>query len=86
MSAATAKPPGRRACSAENRAHTSSAGAFYDVARTLIEREAAVLVTPAPNYIAIATRWVEALLDAFAGRADTEEALVAAAADIDALT
>ena len=45
-----------------------------------------MLVTPAPNYLAIATRWVEALLDAFAGRADVEEALVAAAADIDALT
>ena len=68
------------------RAHTASWGAFHDVARTLIEHEAAVLVTPAPNYIAIATRWVEALLDAFAGRADVEEALVAAAADIDALT
>ena len=68
------------------RAHTASWGAFHDVARTLIEREAAVLVTPAPNYIAIAARWVEALLDAFAGRADVEEALVDAAADIDALT
>ena len=68
------------------RAHTASWGAFHDVARTLIEHEAGVLVTPAPNYIAIATRWVEALLDAFAGRADVEEALVAAAADIDALT
>jgi multiple sugar transport system substrate-binding protein len=68
------------------RAHTASWGAFHDVARTLIEHEAAVLVTPAPNYIAIATRWVEALLDAYAGRADVEEALVAAAADIDALT
>jgi multiple sugar transport system substrate-binding protein len=68
------------------RAHTATWGAFHDVARTLIEHEAAVLVTPAPNYIAIATRWVEALLDAFAGRADVEEALVAAAADIDALT
>ena len=68
------------------RAHTASWGAFHDVARTLIEHEAAVLVTPAPNYIAVATRWVEALLDAFAGRADVEEALVAAAADIDALT
>ena len=45
-----------------------------------------MLVTPALNYIAIATRWVEALLDAFTGRADVEEALVAAAADIDALT
>jgi multiple sugar transport system substrate-binding protein len=68
------------------RAHTASWGAFHDVARTLIEHEAAVLVTPAPNYIAIATRWVEALLDAFAGRAAVEDALVAAAADIDALT
>jgi multiple sugar transport system substrate-binding protein len=68
------------------RAHTAPWGAFHDVARTLIEHEAAVLVTPAPNYIEIATRWVEALLDAFAGRADVEEALVAAAADIDALT
>jgi multiple sugar transport system substrate-binding protein len=68
------------------RAHTATWGAFHDVARTLIEYEAAVLVTPAPNYIAIATRWVEALLDAFAGSADVEEALVAAAADIDALT
>ena len=68
------------------RAHTASWGAFHDVARTLIEHEAAVLVTPALNYIAIATRWVEALLDAFTGRADVEEALVAAAADIDALT
>jgi multiple sugar transport system substrate-binding protein len=68
------------------RAHTASWGAFHDVARTLIEREAAVLVTPARNYIAIATRWVEALLDAFAGRANVEDALVAAAADIDAMT
>jgi multiple sugar transport system substrate-binding protein len=67
------------------RAHTVSWGAFHDVARTLIEHEAAVLVTPARNYIAIATRWVEALLDAFAGRANVEDALVAAAADIDAM-
>jgi ABC-type glycerol-3-phosphate transport system substrate-binding protein len=68
------------------RARTESWGAFHDVARTLVEQDAAVLVTPAPNYVAIATRWVEALLDAFAGRADVEEALVAAAADIDLLT
>ena len=67
------------------RAHTSSWGAFHDVARILIEREASVLVTPAPNYIAIARRWVEAFLDAFAGRAGVEEALAAAATDIDAL-
>jgi multiple sugar transport system substrate-binding protein len=68
------------------RAHTASWGAFHDVARTLIEHEAAVLVTPARNYIAIATRWVEALLDAFGGRATVDDALVAAAADIDAMT
>ena len=51
---------------------------------TLIERDASVLVTPAPNYIAIASRWVEALLAAYAG-ADVGGALEAAAADIDAL-
>ena len=68
------------------RAHTSSWGAFHDVARALIEHEASVLVTPAPNYIAIATRWVEALLDAYAGRGRIDEALEAAAADIDTLT
>ena len=38
------------------------------------------------SYIAIATRWVEALLDAFGGRAPVDDALVAAAADIDART
>ena len=68
------------------RAHTSSWGAFHDVARRLIEHEASVLVTPAPNYIVIATRWVEALLDAYAGRREIDEVLEAAAADIDALT
>ena len=68
------------------RAHTASWGAFHEVARSLIEHEAAVLVTPARNYLAIATRWVEALLDAFGGRAPVEDALVAAAADIDAMT
>jgi multiple sugar transport system substrate-binding protein len=68
------------------RAHTSSWGAFYDVARTLVEQEAEIVVTPAPNYLAVATRWVEALLDAFAGRAPVDEALTAAASDIDALT
>jgi len=67
-------------------AHTASWGAFHDVARALIEHEAEVLVTPASNYIAIATRWVEALLDAYAGRTDVAEALSGAAADIDAMT
>ncbi len=67
------------------RAHTSNWGAFYNVARTLVEREASVLVTPAGNYLQIATRWVQALLDAYSGRADVAEALQAAAADIDQL-
>jgi multiple sugar transport system substrate-binding protein len=67
------------------RAHTSGWGAFHDVARTLIERDAFVLVTPVSNYLAVANRWVEALLDVYAGGAETGEALEAAAADIDEL-
>lgn len=67
------------------RAHTSGWGAFYDVARTLVERDASVLVTPSGNYLQIAQRWVRALLDAYAGRADVAEALQLAAADIDEL-
>ena len=63
--------------------HTARRG-FHDVAWTLVEREARFL-TPAPNYLAVATRWVEALLDVFAGRAEVAEPLVAAA-HIDALT
>jgi multiple sugar transport system substrate-binding protein len=67
------------------RAHTSTWGSFHDVARSLIEREASVLVTPAANYLAVASRWVEALLDVYAGRAETTEALESAAGEIDAL-
>jgi multiple sugar transport system substrate-binding protein len=67
------------------RAHTSGWGSFYDVARTLIERDAFVLVTPASNYLSVARRWVEALLDVYAGRAETAEALELAAAAIDEL-
>jgi multiple sugar transport system substrate-binding protein len=67
------------------RAHASRWGAFYDVARALIERDAFVLVTPASNYLAIARRWVQALLDIQAGRVETGEALELAAAEIDAL-
>jgi multiple sugar transport system substrate-binding protein len=67
------------------RERTSAWGDFHEVARTLIERDASVLVTPAPNYLAIASRWVQALLEAFAARAGTAEALERAAADIDAL-
>jgi multiple sugar transport system substrate-binding protein len=50
------------------REHTSGWGAFYDVARTLIERDAFVLVTPAANYLEIPNRWVQALLDAYTER------------------
>ena len=67
------------------REHVRPWGAFSDVARNLIEHEAEVLVTPAPNYLRIAMRWVEALREAFEGRASVEAALAAAAADIDAL-
>jgi len=67
------------------RAHTSGWGDFYEVARTLIERDAFVLVTPASNYLSIAKRWVQALLDVYAGRAETAEALERAAAAIDEL-
>jgi multiple sugar transport system substrate-binding protein len=67
------------------RAHTAGWGSFYEVARTLVERDAFVLVTPAANYLEIARRWVQALLDAYAGRADVAGALESAAADIDML-
>jgi multiple sugar transport system substrate-binding protein len=67
------------------RAHTAGWGAFYDVAQTLIERDAFVVVTPASNYLAVAERWVEALLEVYAGRAETVEALELAAAAIDEL-
>jgi multiple sugar transport system substrate-binding protein len=67
------------------REHTSGWNGFYDVARTLIERDAFVLVTPAANYLEIASRWVQALLDAYSGRAEIASALQAAADDIDEL-
>jgi multiple sugar transport system substrate-binding protein len=60
-------------------------GDFYDVARRLVEHEAFVLVTPTPGYLRIAGRWVQALLDAYAGRNEVAAALADAAADIDEL-
>jgi hypothetical protein len=42
-------------------------------------------VTPAPNYIAVAERWVAALRSAYEGREGTAEALERAAAEIDEL-
>ena len=67
------------------REHTSGWGAFYDVARTLIERDAFVLVTPAANYLEIANRWVQALLHIYAEGEEIADALEIAAADIDQL-
>jgi multiple sugar transport system substrate-binding protein len=67
------------------RRHVAAWGGFYDVSRSLVERDAAVLVTPAANYLGIATRWVEGLLDIYGGRVETAEALESAAAAIDAL-
>ena len=67
------------------RDHTSGWGDFYDVARSLIERDAFVLVTPAPNYLEIANRWAQALLDVYTGRNEIADALETAAADIDEL-
>jgi multiple sugar transport system substrate-binding protein len=66
------------------REHARPWGEFYDVARRLVEEDAFVLVTPTPGYLRIAERWVQALLEAYAG-ADVREALAAAAADIDEL-
>jgi len=65
-------------------AHTAGWGDFHPVARGLIEQTASVLVTPAPNYLALATRCVAALLDAYAS-GDVAGELERAAADIDAL-
>jgi multiple sugar transport system substrate-binding protein len=67
------------------RAHTSGWGAFSDVARTLVERDAFVLVTPAANYLEIAKRGVQALLDAYTETEELAAALERAAADIDRL-
>jgi ABC-type Na+ transport system ATPase subunit NatA len=67
------------------REHTAGWGAFYEVARTLIERDAFVLVTPAANYLEIANRWVQALLDGYKQHIEIAEALETAAADIDEL-
>jgi multiple sugar transport system substrate-binding protein len=70
----------------EFRERAGAWGSFYDVARRLVEHEASVLVTPAANYREVATRWVAAIRDAYAGRVPLPDALAAAATDIDSLT
>ncbi len=69
----------------EFRGRASAWGSFYEVARRLVEQEASVLVMPMPNYRQVATRWVGALRDAYAGR-DVRDALEEAADEIDSLT
>ena len=64
---------------------SSNWGNFYAVARQLVDSEARVLVTPAPNYLVLADRWVRALRDAYSGNSGVAEALEAAAVDIDAI-
>ena len=49
------------------------------------ERDAFVLVTPAANYLEIASRWVQGLLEAYTKPTEVGPALERAAADIDEL-
>lgn len=60
-------------------------GDYAAVSRRLLEDHARVLVTPHPEYLTLATRWVAALREAYAG-ADVRDALTRAAADIDRIT
>ena len=65
--------------------HTEPWGDFYKVSKKLVEELGQVLVTPAVNYLEIATRWTKALLDAYAGKDSVQEALEKAAQDIDGM-
>jgi len=60
-------------------------GGFYPVSKKLVAELGQVLVTPAPNYMEIATRWTQALLEAYKGEATTQAALENAARDIDTM-
>jgi multiple sugar transport system substrate-binding protein len=66
-------------------AHAGKWDGFYNVSHDLVERSGRVLVTPATNYLQIATRWVGALREAFRGDAPVRDALSRAARDIDAM-
>lgn len=58
-------------------------GSFYQVSRELVAHLGQVLVTPAANYLEIATRWTQALLDAYTGADTVQAALEKAAQEID---
>lgn len=63
--------------------HTRPWDGFYAVSRQLAEQLGSVLVTPSANYLAIASRWTRALLDAYTGKDTVKSALSSAARDID---
>jgi multiple sugar transport system substrate-binding protein len=62
---------------------TTDWGDFYKISRSLVEGLGHVLVTPAGNYLDIATRWTQALRDAYMGIDPVQDALEKAAQDID---
>lgn len=64
---------------------TKTWGNFPEVSRTLAEVQGSVLVTPARNYLQVATRWTQALREAYLGKDTVPHALQSAARDIDAL-
>lgn len=66
-------------------AHARQWDGFYDVSRRLVEEQGRVLVTPSTNTLALATRWVNALREAYRGEAPTRDILAKAASDIDAM-
>ncbi len=66
-------------------AHARQWDGFYDVSRQLAESTGTVLVTPATNYLALATRWVGALRETYRGDTTAQIALAQAARDIDAM-
>jgi multiple sugar transport system substrate-binding protein len=62
---------------------TDQWGDFYKVSRRLVEELGQVLVTPAANYLDVATRWTQALRDAYTGTDTVQGALEKAARDVD---
>ena len=66
-------------------AMTAPWGRFHEVSRRLVEDLGRVLVRPAVNYRDVASRWTQALHEAYTGTATVADALTAAASDIDAI-
>ena len=66
-------------------AMTAPWGRFHEVSRRLVEDLGQVLVRPAVNYRDVASRWTQALHQAYTGTATVADALTAAASDIDTI-